>query len=128
MVGSNGKIYWSGKFYGNQYVTTQAISNISRSVANGRGILGAGISIAQIGYSWYNEGYWGPQTQAVAASAVGGMAGSAGGAMIGAWIGAHFGGIGAIPGAVIGGFIGGFGGGIGGSLATEKAFQHYKSR
>lgn len=84
MVGSNGKIYWSGKFYGNQYVSTQAISNISRSVANGRGILGAGISIAQIGYSWYNEGYWGPQTQAVAASAVGGMAGSS----LGAWGGA----------------------------------------
>ena len=128
MVGSNGKIYWSGKFYGNQYVTTQAISNISRPVANGTFILGIGISGWQIWNSIQAEGYWGPQTQATAAGVVGGMAGSAGGAMIGAWIGAHFGGIGAIPGAVIGGFIGGFGGGIGGSLATEKAFEYCKGR
>lgn len=131
-LGSNGKIYWEGKFYGNQYVTVKSLSSITRPIARTTGILGIVISGADVGYTYYNEGYFGPETQAATAEAVGGLAGSSlglwGGAALGGYIGAHFGGIGAIPGAVIGGFFFGTGLGIGGGRLTKNAYEWYNDR
>ena len=129
-LGSNNRIYWNGKFHGNQYVKVRALAPIARPIANGTFVVGAVISGIQIYYTYESEGNTiGPQTQAAAAEAVGGLAGGSlgawGGAELGGVIGSFFGGIGAIPGAVIGGFIGGVGGSFGGAYATDKAYEYY---
>ena len=107
----------------------KSLSSITRPIARTTGWIGVGFSVYQIRESYIQEGYFGPESQAATAEAVGGLAGGIAGAklgaMVGGYIGVWVGGIGAIPGAVIGGFIGGVGGSFGGAYATDKAYEYY---
>ncbi|MCQ2229623.1 MAG: FG-GAP-like repeat-containing protein [Bacteroidales bacterium] len=119
-VGSNGKLYLSGNFHGNQYVNVISL----KAIASKTTALGLLLSAGQVFYSWRSEGYWGSQTQNEAVGAVGGIAGGIAGTWVGCEIGAFFWGVGAVPGAVIG-FIGGCVGSYGGAWGAQNAYNNY---
>lgn len=119
-VGSNGKLYLSGKFHGNQYVKVLSLKSIAKKTL----ALGVILSIGEVFVSRMSEGDWGPQTQSEAVGAVGGIAGGIAGTWVGCEIGAFFWGVGAVPGAVIG-FIGGCVGSYGGAWGAQNAYNNY---
>jgi LysM repeat protein len=142
-LGSNSKLYFVTStghvFRGNQYVTTTSLAKVGGRAGKILGPIGIVLSLAQIGYGVYQDGWrFAYYAQKATASVAGGLAGgfvgaklgASAGAVIGAAIGVWFFGVGAAPGAAIGGFIGGIIGGVagalGGAYAAEKIFDKIK--